>query len=233
MTWKTWLVLAAILGCAAFLFGRASKPDGISPAAAAQLARRAGDSAVASYSKPIAQVIGSLQESVTFYRGKAQAGAKIVVGHQAVTIHDQAPVQTSANPGSVTRLDTAQVVLPAIDSGGIQLAESLTVSPAPNLVLRALHVTVDPDTILVALLKTPEGLQRFTAAGTAAGLRVSVADAAAVAPASGRSLGHVLRTVLVLSSCVVTGVEAADPHRSAVVLIGGAAGCGVGGALTF
>lgn len=236
MTGKGWAALAAIMVIGAFFFGRSSKPDGISPAAAAELARKAGDSAIASYSKPIAQVIGRLEDSVKFYKGTSQAGAKIVVQHQTVGIQDQASLQTSATPssdtnGAVIRIDTARVPMPPIDSAGVQLAETLTVSPRPSLVRRAVWFAIAPDTILVALLKTPEGLQRFTAAGTAAGLRVSVADAAATLPARRSAGARVALTVLTLGSCGLLGVELGTSHTSAPIAIGSGAVCAGGAAL--
>jgi len=233
MTWKGWAALVAIVVIVAFFLGRSSVPAGISPAGAAQLARHAGDSAIASYSKPIAQVIGRLTDSIAFYKGTGQAGAKIVVNHQTIAVHDVAPVQTSANPDSSIhpKGDTVQVAMRSIDSAGVQIAETLTVSPRPSLVRRAIWFAPEPDTILVALLKTPEGLQRFTAAGTAAGLRVSVADAAATPPPSQHSTARAALTLLTLGGCTLLGVELGTSHSSWPLAAGGGAVCAGGAAL--
>lgn len=200
----TWAAIAVGLAAALFAAGRLTSPPGVSPADAANIARRAGDSAVVSYSKSVNAVIGRLADSVTFYRGKAEAGAKVVVRHQAVTVHDAAPVQTSAT--TAPPIDTARIPMPAIDSGGIQVAETLTVAPRPALVWRSLHLALEADTVLVALLKTKDGLERFTAAGTRAGLKVSVADAAAVAPNEHRTLKAAL-TAATLAGCTLAGYE--------------------------
>ncbi len=233
MTWKGWAALAAIVAIAAFFFGRSSVPAGISPADAAQLARRAGDSAIASYSKPIAQVIGRLTDSIAFYKGTGEAGAKIVVSHQTIAVHDQAPVQTSATPSETATRDTVSIPMRAIDSAGVQIAETLTVSPRPSLVQRAIWFTLEPDTILVALLKTKEGLQRFTAAGTAAGLKVTVADAAATPTRSRSSGARTVLTFVTVGGCTLLGVELGKQNTSAPLAIGGGALCAAGGLLSL
>ncbi|HXH63072.1 MAG TPA: hypothetical protein VNG95_02750 [Gemmatimonadales bacterium] len=201
----TWAAIAVALAGALFAAGRLTAPPGVSPADAADLARHAGDSAVASYRKSVADVIGPLEDSVRYYRGTAQAGARVVVQHPSGAVHDAAPtVQTSAN--TPAPIDTARLPMPRIDSAGIQIAETLTVAPRPALLQRAIWFAVVPDTVLVALLKTKEGLQRFTAAGTRAGLKVSVADAAAVAPNEHRTLKAAL-TAATIAGCAVAGYE--------------------------
>lgn len=219
----------AVLGVA-FVGGRCSAAAGVSPEAAAELARHAGDSAVTSYRKSVASVIGGLEDSVKHYKAEAQAGAKIVIRRAVLTREDTAKIvaavaRTEGAPAFPPQVDTATVPLPEVrDTGGVAIAETLRVAPPPVFLTRRLALRFEPDTLLVAFLRTPEGLNRFTAIGTRAGLKVSVADAAAVAPPQERH-GPGLLDVLGAGSCLAGGWAVAK--EAVVPALGAGAACAV------
>lgn len=206
----------------AWFAGRCSAPQtGIKPEDAAELVRRAGDSAVASYRKDIGDVIGPLEDSVRFYRGKATAGARIVVAHAGGSAH-RAPALPVPDTAARSDTSTAHLVADPIVQNGVTITQDFTISPTPRRFEQNISWQLDPDTILVAILQTPEGLTRFTAAGTTAGLRVSVADAAALKPkdAHGRNVWDWLGA----GSCVLAGVTAAKEQWGTAAGAGGACG---------
>lgn len=230
-----WILAGVAVLAVAFFGGRCSAAAGVSPEAAAELARHAGDSAVTSYRKSIASVIGGLEDSVKHYKAEAQAGAKIVIRRAVLTREDTAkivaamPTCDSTSRRTLTpcvpRADTATVPLPEVrDTGGVAIAETLRVAPPPVFLTRRLALRFEPDTLLVAFLRTPEGLNRFTAIGTRAGLKVSVADAAAVAPPKERH-GPGLLDVLGAGSCLAGGWAAAK--EAVGPALGAGAACAV------
>ena len=217
------LVIAAAVGLALFLAGRFSRAPGIDAEDAAELARHAGDSAVLSYRKSVEEVVPELRDSIRYYKGKAEAGVRIVVRRVPVLVRDTTRDTTAAAP-----VDTAEMALPVVVQDGVTATETLTVAPRPAYLARSLALAFDSDTILAALLRTPEGLQRFTAAGTRAGLQVHVADAAGVQPKQGRGLVRTSVTVLTLASCVVAGRELGQDRGGTVLLVSGSTCLGTG-----
>lgn len=213
-----------IVGVAVFVLTWWMVPRGIDPTDAAELARHAGDSAVASYKKSVADVIGPLEDSVRFYRGKAQAGVRIVVQRAGGSARDttRAPAPSAAD---TTPPAVAVVVPPLIQKDGITIAETLHVSPPPVLLERRIGWAVDPDTIVAALIRTPEGLERFTAMGTRAGLEVRVVDAAVTRPPDRRALKFALNLVTV-GSCALLGWGVGAENGTATTA--GASGCAGG-----
>lgn len=220
-------VLAAVLAIGLFLGGRLSAPRGLSPTDAADLVRRSGDSAVASYRRNVGALVPQLQDSVRYYRSKAAAAVRIVVRHDTVTVHDTAAVivaSADSSAGVVHFRDTTVV--------GLAIRESLTVAPLPRRAERHLSVAAEPDTVLAALLQLPGGLERFTAFAAGHGVSAQVTNAAAVAPRQGPGVVSQAVSVASLASCVLAGVELGGGHGGAVVYASGS-GCLLGALRTL
>jgi hypothetical protein len=113
-----------------------------------------------------------------------------------------------------------------LDSAGITVAETLTVHPPPLLLQRAATISFDPDTLVIALLQTPEGLHRFTAALNQPGSQVRVVDAAMLAPKRHGPLRTTIK-VATLAACLVTGYAAAEDQLTPTLVAGGI--CATGG----
>lgn len=209
------LVAAAVAGGV----GWCAAPRGMSPEEAAELARAQGDSAVLSYRKSVAVVIGQLTDSVAYYRARPQAGARLVVRRDTVRQVDT--VEVAAGPPG----DTVDIRLAPITQDGMRLEETIDVAPRPTFLARRATLVFNPDTILVAILKLPNGLERFTAAGTRAGLAVTVADAAGTPPGRGAGLALQLGTG---AGCGVAGWAAGNLERRQLAGVLGALVCVVG-----
>lgn len=221
-----WVVLGVVI-VAAWVGGRYSAEAGVSPEDAAALARQAGDRAVASYkARDLPALLGPLRDSIAHYRGRATAGARIVVRRAPLTREDTARIaaaiarRASMDPAP----DTATVPLEPFQDRGITVAETLQVAPPPSVVIRRIGLVFDPDTLLVAFLRTPEGLTRVTAAATTAGVALAVADAAAIAPPV-KKRGPNFGDWLGAASCVAGGWAAAKEAVGPALVAGG--GCAV------
>lgn len=210
-------------GLVAFALAWWLHPKGVPLERVAALVRAAGDSAVASYDRDVQATLSELRDSVRHYKAEAVAGARVVIRRVPVLVADTTRRATAAAPA-----DTAHVAMPAVHQDGVTVEESLTVAPAPALLARRLFITWDPDTVLVALLRTPDGLQRFTALATRAGVGATVVDAAATAPKPRTSLPAV---VLTAAGCGTLGyalARPADDGSRVWLLLGGGGACALG-----
>lgn len=207
----------------AFVIGWCAKPAGLDPGEVAELKRAAGDSAVASFRRDVQDVTTELRDSVRYYRGEALAGVRVVIRRVPVTVHDTVPMRPV--PGDSLATDTVEIGMPPLTQGGVSIAETLAVAPRPRFLGRRLGLTFDTDTLVAALLRTPDGLQRFTAIGTRAGLEVRTVDAAVVDP--GRpNRGRVAVGVATATGCGMAGWGLGE--KKEVAALAGAAVC-VGG----
>jgi hypothetical protein len=105
------------------------------------------------------------------------------------------------------------------------LAETLTISHPHSPLLRAAHLSFQPDTTIAALLRTPEGIDRFSASALGTGRFVRVADAAQLQRREHKVLKNVVRA-LTLGGCFVAGVGVAQENTA--LTVGGGSAC-VGG----
>jgi hypothetical protein len=221
-------IALALIGMAlvgGLLFSRATVERGIPRDRVHELLRGAGDSAVTAFrsSSEMADfVAAALKDTVEYYDAEVRAAARIVVRrdtvHQVDTVHVEAAVASIAG-------DTATLALPEIRQDGIAVAETLTVAPQPSLLLRAAHISFEPDTILAALLRTPEGIDRFSAAAVGTGRFVSIADAAQLERRGHRTLNNVIRGITV-AGCVATGIGIGQ--ENSMLMVGGGAVCTAG-----
>jgi hypothetical protein len=217
------IVALALLG--GVLWGRSMVDPGIPRDEIHELLREAGDSAVTAFKSSSEMedfVAEALEDTVEHYKAEVRAAARIVVRRD--TIRQVDTVHVEASIAAVTG-DTVTLALPPIDSAGVVLAETLTVAPQPSLLLRATHISFEPDTILAALLRTPEGIDRFSAAAVRSGRFVSIADAAQLEQRENQVLKGVIRG-LTLASCIVAGIGIGQENTT--LTAAGGAGCMAG-----
>lgn len=199
-------VVAAATLIGGVAIGVALTKRGPSPTDLANLARRSGDSAVTAYrSGPElkAFVGAALKDTVDHYQAEVKAAVKIVIQRVPVPIHDTAWIPRDS---SVTPDSNVDVVFPIYVQDGVTVTETTTVRPRPSFVARRLLVSFNADTVIAALLQTPDGLGRFTAAATRkTGLQVSIGNA--VQQAVGRRTA-VDRAVdlAAYGSCILAGI---------------------------
>jgi hypothetical protein len=199
------LIPVLLLALLAFVMGRLTVHRGVPLDEVARQLRAAGDSAVTEYrssSGMRAFVDSLLGDTVAYYQAEVRAAAKLVIRHDTLRVTDTVPL-----PAVPLGHDTVVVALPPVDSVGIHVTEALTVSPPPRFLLRDLRVELDPDTMLVALLRTPSGVDRFVAAGRRAGVRVQ--DAAQLATGANEPLRVGIRAAT-LAACVLVGYSVAE-----------------------
>lgn len=170
----------------------------------ADAVRAAGDSAVTAYlsSGELEEFVGeALRDTVEHYEAKVEAATKIEIRRVPIVVRDTVVVVQAPEDSISTT-----VQLPPYDSAGVRVEEVLTFTPQirPGTVLsRDLKVSFDPDTLTVALLGTPGGLQRFTAYLEGQNLRVVDAGALDHSP----SLGSRLVTAAGVAGCLASGVQ--------------------------
>jgi hypothetical protein len=215
-------VALALIGLAlagGLLFGRASVERGIPRDRVHELLREAGDSAVTAFrsSSEMADfVAGALKDTVEYYDAEVRAAARIVLRRDTVRQVDTVHVEAAV--ASITG-DTATLALPEIRQDGIAVAETLTVAPQPSLLLRAAHISLEPDTILAALLRTADGIDRFSAAAVGTGRFITIADAAQLRRREHKTLNMIVRA-LTVGGCFATGLGV-GMENTALTLGGG------------
>ena len=222
------LIVVGIIAVAMFFFGRSTIDQGISEDTVADLLREAGDSAVTAYlsSEEMTEFVEeALSDTVEFYNAAVESAARIVVRRDTIRLADTVLVDVVRDPA--TRDDTVTIPLPTIDSVGIVLAESLTIAPNPIFFLRHAQLSFDPDTLLVAMLKTEEGIDRFTAAATREGLSVGVADAAQARQSDHRVLRSA-STLFVALGCGISGWFLGRDETTPALIAGGVCATGIG-----
>ncbi len=228
----TLLVLALLAVAGAFLFGRSTVEAGVSLEDVATLAREAGDSAVTAYLSSDALeefVQDQLADTVEHYQGEVRAATKIEIVRDPIFITDTLIMPPDTVPIPVGD-QVREIAFPTIDTNSVRVEETLFISPRPIFLRRRLRVTFDPDTMIVALLRTPEGLDRFSAALTRSGSSSRVVDAAQLRVKQ-RSTAQSAVKLIAFASCVLAGYAAAE--NSVVPTVVGAVVCAGGGALTL
>lgn len=177
-----WLVLAG-LAVTVFLAGLmvgCERTKAQAAVAYSQLAHQ-HDAAVAELTsaKQVAADVPILRDSLAHYRGRPQASTRLVVHRDTVRIRD-----TVFAAGAAADSLTDTLVFPPITRQGITVLERLAFTPPipPTRITRWVVATTDPDSISVLLLRQPDGLLRFVAAAEREGVRLHIADAAALQP---------------------------------------------------
>jgi hypothetical protein len=176
-----WVLVAALM--AWVLWPRSPT---VSLSDAADAARAGGDSAVTAYRSQaaldaMANANAALADSLARYQAKARVVAKVVVTRDTVTVRDTVWLAATTSADTSTG-DTATVVVPPAVADGVEIHETLRVTPATARVQRAsLSVVIHPDTLALALLRLPNGLDRLVAVG-GPDTRARVLDAAQVRP---------------------------------------------------
>lgn len=228
MKYVTLLVVVAVVAVGMFFLGRSTIEAGVSREDVAELLREAGDSAVTAYlsSSEMEQFIeDALSDTVEYYDAEVRAAARVVVRRDTLRFTDTLLVDVEVD--SATANDTVLITLPVIDSAGIVMRESLTVAPNPIFFARHTQLSFDPDTLLVAMLRTPEGIDRFTAAGTREGITIGVADAAQVRQSDHRVLRSV-STLFVALGCGLSGWFLGQESTTPALVAGGVCAGGIG-----
>ncbi len=200
-----WLVVMLVAGLGVFFLGRATAVTGIDRETVSDLLRASGDSAVTAFRSGNEMkefVSEALSDTVQFYDAEVRAATKIVIRRDTIRIQGERIVIN--RPVDTTPQDTILVALPLIEQNGITVAESLLIQPPPNLLERSTVIFFDPDTIIAAILRTPDGIDRFAAAGLSSGTQATVIDAAQLRVRERRGLKDAIRG-LTLVSCVVFG----------------------------
>lgn len=173
------LVLAG-LALTLFVAGLMVGCEGTKREASAAYSRLAHqyDSAVVELvsAKQVAATVPALKDSIKFYQGKPEAAARIAVKRDTVRLIDTLAPSVDSLTDSLT--------FPPASRDGITVLERLAFTPPipPTRITRLLAVATDPDSISVALLRTPDGLTRFVAAAERDGIRLQVVDAAGIQP---------------------------------------------------
>lgn len=220
------ILVAVVLAIAAGWFAARFTSDSIDRETVQLMLREAGDSAVVAYrssSELEDFVSAALADTIDHYNAEVQAATKIVVRRQTVTIHDTVP----APQPIAMRGDTATVELPPKTENGVTLADTLEVSPPPDFLLRHGTMSFEPDTVIAALLRTEDGIDRFTAAMVGEGFQVSIADAATLRPKRETTFDRIA-AVLTAGSCLVAGWALGSDDAPKAALYGASATCGTG-----
>lgn len=223
------LISIVIVGAIAFASGRSSVNRGIDQETVHNMLRAAGDSAVTEFRSSAGMeefVADVLADTVEYYTAEVQAATKIVIRRDTIRITGErveVPVQVSST-------DTVTVALPDIRQSGIYVSESLSIYPPPQMMDRSIDISFDPDTLMVALLETEEGISRFSAAAMNAGIQTRVIDAAQVRQQDYSGVKSAL-TVVTMAACIVTGYTIADENWKIAAVAGST--CGGGSVIRF
>lgn len=157
------LIVAAAFLLGGWWLGQLFGPRGLSPDEVAELVRRAGDSAVVVY-----------RDAETVRRAAAVALGNVPAGvarNPTLVVKVRTPADTVRIIDTVVVAPQTDSVLsvpfPDLDTNGISISDTVTLTPAPSRETRfsrSLHVTWNPDTLTVALLRDPAGFDRVVAA---------------------------------------------------------------------
>lgn len=188
------LIVAVAFLLAGWWLHRLLGPSGLSPEEVAELVRRAGDSAVVVY-----------RDAETVRRAADLALGNVprpVAGDPTLVVRVRTQVDTVRVVDTVRLAPAAGdsvlvVPFPDLDTNGISISDTVTLTPAPSLetsVSRSLHVTWNPDTLTVALLRDPAGFDRVVAA--LRGRQLDVVEAVRSEKVSGTKRRVGLRCVL-------------------------------------
>lgn len=220
------ILIPIALSVGGYFLGMFTVDKGMDREAVSDLLRAAGDSAVTAFrsgSEMENFVSGALSDTVDHYQAEVRAATRIVVRRETVTIRDTVPlVLPVAAPE-----DTVEIVFPLVQQEGITLAESLTVHPPPDLLQRRIGISFDADTIIAAILRTPEGVDRFAAAGLGPNLEATVIDAAQIRTRNTNTVQQVIQ-VLTVAGCFVSGYALSDSQTQVALISGGVCAAGAG-----
>lgn len=186
MKWLVWVGLALALFVAGLMVG-CDKAKREAAVAYSRLAHQ-HDAAVAELvsARQVAADVPILRDSIAHYRGQALASARVEIRRDTLQLTD-----TLFVPGGPADSLTSTVAFPPLASRGVTVFERLGFDPpiGPTRIQRWLGIAIDPDTVSVVLLRTPDGLQRFIAQAEREGVRLNVVDAAALAPPAASRFG--------------------------------------------
>lgn len=223
------LVMAIAIGLVSFIVGQATVDRGIDRETVSNLLRTAGDSAVTEFRSGSGMkdfVAELLADTVKFYDAEVRAATKIVIRRDTIRIQGERIIVN--RPVNTVSSDTLLVVLPPIDTNGVSVVESLLIQPPPNLLERSVLISFDPDTIIAALLRTSNGIDRFAAAGLTRGVTVTVSDAAQIRIREHRGLKKAFQ-ITTIASCVLFGFSMNSSASTALIAVSGGLCVGSGG----
>lgn len=221
MKWRSpslGIVVAVLFVGAGILIGRELFGGGVPPKEVAKIARATGDSAVTAYRKDVEAIVPALRDSVKFYKAEARVAARVVVERDTVRITDTITV----TPVVDTVTGVQRIPFPSYQDRGITLAETLSVHPPipdSTQFTRRIVLGFDPDSLSIALLRLPNGLDRITTHAEGMGISTSVLNAAQKPPPSSGTLETAWGAARV-GGCVATGWGVAEENEL-VVLAGG------------
>jgi hypothetical protein len=199
-------LVAGLVGGALLSYFLFSQHDGLSQDEARELARESGDSAVAAFRTSgqmenlLADAVGdALRDTVAFYEGEVRTAGVLEIRRDTVTFTDTVMVNT---PGLLR-------VLPwdPIDQEGLHVEETHYYNPGINpktKIRRDLTISFDPDTLAIALLRLPNGIERLTGLMNETG-EVVVLDAATFDP--GPTTFDQLTRYVGAAGCVAAGFQ--------------------------
>jgi hypothetical protein len=229
---KTLAFLAAgLLGGALLSYFLFSQPDGLSQREARELARTSGDSAVAAFRTSgemqdlLVRAVGdALKDTVAFYEGEVRTAGVLEIRRDTVTVHDTVPGAPRPGLMRVLRWDP-------IDQDGLHVEETHYYNPGINpktTIRRDLTISFDPDTLAIALLRLPNGIERLTGLMNETG-EVVVLDAATWSPEP--TTFDQLTRYVGAAGCVAAGFQLGRLASGASFSTGDWAVAGGGGAL--